>query len=68
MSETTSSRPSLDYSVLLRSAKPTPRAGFSGWWSYIEFQPDILSPQRFPIGVVVQAEGERLYFKLLDDF
>jgi hypothetical protein len=52
----------------MRSAKVTPKPGFSGWWSYIEFQPDILSPQRFPIGVVVQAEDERLYFKLLDDF
>lgn len=68
MTETTRSRPSLDYSALLRSAKPTPKAGFSGWWSHIEFQPDIFSPQRFPIGVVVQAEGERLYFKLLDNF
>lgn len=68
MSDTTSSRTSLNYSALLRSAKPTPKVGFSGWWSYIEFQPNIFSPQRFPIGVVVQAEGERLYFKLLDDF
>lgn len=68
MSETTRSRPRLDYSALLRSAKATPKPGFSGWWSYIEFQPDIFSPQRFPIGVVVQADDERLYFKLLDDF
>lgn len=68
MRETTSNRPSLDFSVLLQAAKPTPKAGLSGWWSYIELQPDIFSPQRFPIGVVVQAEGERLYFKLLDDF
>lgn len=68
MSETTRSRPSLNYSTLLRSAKPTPKPGFSGLWSYIELQPDILSPQRFPIGVVVQADDERLYFKLLDDF
>jgi hypothetical protein len=68
MSETTRSRPNLDYSTLLRSAKATPKPGFSGSWSYIEFQPDIFSPQRFPIGVVVQAEDERLYFKLLDDF
>lgn len=68
MIQPTRSGLSLDYSALLRSAKPTPKAGFSGWWSYIEFQPDVFSPQRFPIGVVVQAEGERLYFKLLDDF
>jgi hypothetical protein len=68
MSERTRGRPSLDYSTLLTSAKSTPKPGFSGCWSYIEFQPDILSPQRFPIGVVVQAQDERLYFKLLDDF
>ena len=68
MSESNKARPRLDYSVLLRSSKPTPKPEFIGWWSYIEFQPDIFSPQRFPIGVVVQAEGERLYFKLLDDF
>lgn len=68
MNETTRSRPSLDYSTLLRSAKAVPKPGFSGWWSYIEFQPDIFSPQRFPVGVVIQAEDERLYFKLLDDF
>jgi hypothetical protein len=68
MSDTTRSRPSLDYSTLLRSAKATPKPDFSGWWSYIEFQPDIFSPQRFPIGVVVQADDERLHFKILDDF
>jgi len=68
MSETTKGRTSLSYANLLRSAKATPKPGFSGWWSYIDIQPDIFSPQRFPIGVVVQAENERLYFKLLDDF
>jgi hypothetical protein len=68
MSDATKSRPKLNYATLLQSAKPTPRPSFSGWWSYIEFQPDIFSPQRFPIGVVVQADGERLYFKLLEDF
>lgn len=68
MSEIQNSRPSLDLSTLLRSAKPTPKPEFSGWWSYLEFQPDIFSPQKFPIGVVVQADGDRLHFKLLDDF
>lgn len=68
MSETKQERPSLDYSALLRAAQPTPKPEFSGWWSYIEFQPDIFSPQRFPIGVVVQADGDRLHFKLLDEF
>jgi hypothetical protein len=68
MSEATRGRPNLDYSILLRSAKGTPKPDFSGWWSYIEFQPDIFSPQRFPVGVVVQADDERLHFKLLDDF
>lgn len=68
MSETKQERPSLDYSALMRSAQSTPKPEFSGWWSYIEIQPDIFSPQRFPIGVAVQGDGERLYFKLLDDF
>lgn len=68
MNDKVENRPSLDYSTLLRSARATPKPGFSGWWSYIDFQPDIFSPQRYPIGVVVQADDERLYFKLLDDF
>ena len=68
MSGINQGRPSLDYSALLRSARPTPKPQYSGNWSYIEFQPDIFSPQRFPIGIAVQADGDRLYFKLLDDF
>lgn len=68
MSDTKEERPRLDYSVLMRSAKSTPKPEFSGWWSFIELQPDIFSPQRFPIGVIVQGDGERLHYKLLKDF
>jgi hypothetical protein len=45
-----------------------PKPEFSGAWTTLELQPDIFVPQRFSIGVVVQAPGERLHFKLLDDF
>lgn len=41
---------------------------FSGAWSTVELQPDIFVPQRFTVGVVVQSPGDRLHFKLLDDF
>ena len=41
---------------------------FSGNWSTIEIQPDIFSPQKFIIGVVVQPENNRLHFKLMDEF
>jgi len=53
---------------LSRLASPTPRASFSGAWTTVELQPDVFVPQRFTIGVVVQTPGDRLHFKLLDDF
>lgn len=53
---------------LLKVAKPTPQPNFVGAWSTIELQPDIFAPQRFTVGVAVQAEGERVFFKLLEDF
>ena len=53
---------------LSRFAVSTPKPDFSGAWTTLELQPDIFAPQRFTVGVVVQAPGERLHFKLLDDF
>lgn len=53
---------------LIKAAKSTPRPNFVGAWSTIELRPDIFAPQRFTVGVVVQAEGDRLFFKLLEDF
>ena len=53
---------------LSKFALPTPQAGFAGAWSTIELQPDVFVPQRFTVGVVVQTAGNRLHFKLLDDF
>lgn len=53
---------------LLRAAKPTPQPKFVGAWSTIELQPDIFAPQRFTVGVAVQSEGDRVFFKLLEDF
>jgi hypothetical protein len=53
---------------LLNMAQDVPAPGFSGVWSTIELQPDIFVPQSFSVGVVVQPTGERLHFKLLDDF
>jgi hypothetical protein len=57
-----------DLSSLKAVALKTPKAGFEGAWSTLELQLDIFSPQRFTVGVAVQAHGERLYFKLLSDF
>jgi hypothetical protein len=57
-----------DAAHLSRFAVATPRPTFSGAWTTLELQPDIFVPQRFSIGVVVQSQGERLHFKLLDDF
>lgn len=49
-------------------ALATPKPEFTGAWATLELQPDIFVPQRFTIGVVVQSPGDRLHFKLLDDF
>lgn len=57
-----------DFSHLRGLASKTPAPAFSGAWSTVELQPDIFAPQRFTVGVVVQTPGERLHFKLLDDF
>ncbi|MBR8211169.1 hypothetical protein KDW61_21130 [Burkholderia cenocepacia] len=53
---------------LLGLAREVPVPGFSGVWSTVELQPDVFTPQSFSVGVVIQPEGERLHFKLLDDF
>lgn len=57
-----------DPSHMTRFAVSTPKPGFSGAWSTIELQPDIFAPQRFTVGVAVQSPGDRLHFKLIDDF
>lgn len=57
-----------DPSQLSRFATPTPKPNFAGAWATIELQPDIFAPQRFTVGVAVQSPGERLHFKLIDDF
>lgn len=57
-----------DFSRLRELATKMPVPAFSGAWSTVELQPDIFVPQRFTVGVVVQTPGERLHFKLLDDF
>ena len=57
-----------DFSHLRSHASKTPPPAYSGVWSTVELQPDIFAPQRFTVGVVVQTLGERLHFKLLDDF
>jgi len=57
-----------DFSHLRNLATKMPAPVFSGAWSTVELQPDIFVPQRFTVGVVVQTPGERLHFKLLDDF
>lgn len=53
---------------LTRLATATPKPAFSGAWTTVELQPDVFVPQRFTVGVVVQTPGDRLHFKLLDDF
>lgn len=57
-----------DAAHLSRFAVATPKPAFSGAWTTLELQPDVFVPQRFSIGVVVQSPGDRLHFKLLDDF
>lgn len=53
---------------LARLAVATPKPAFSGAWTTVELQPDVFVPQRFTVGIVVQTPGDRLHFKLLDDF
>ncbi|NMM76218.1 hypothetical protein [Acidovorax sp. SRB_24] len=57
-----------DAAHLSRIAVTTPKPAFSGAWTTLELQPDVFVPQRFSIGVIVQSPGDRLHFKLLDDF
>jgi len=57
-----------DLSNLLSLATKTPKPEFSGVWSTVELQPDVFSPQRFTVGIVIQSPGNRLHFKLLADF
>lgn len=57
-----------DAAHLSRFAVAAPKPAFSGAWTTLELQPDVFVPQRFSIGVVVQSPGDRLHFKLLDDF
>ncbi|MHB8983524.1 hypothetical protein [Thiobacillus sp.] len=59
---------SADFAHLRHLATEVPPPVFSGVWSTVELQPDIFVPQRFTVGIVVQTPGERLHFKLLDDF
>ena len=58
----------IDTAHLSRIATAPPKPTFSGAWTTIELQPDAFVPQRFTIGVIVQSIGDRLHFKLLDDF
>lgn len=56
----------LEHLTTLAVSAPEPK--FSGAWTTLELQPDAFVPQRFTVGVVVQSPGDRLYFKLLNDF
>lgn len=68
MNSSTSLFRGIDAKHLSRIATETPKPSFAGAWSTVELQPDVFVPQRFTIGVVVQSPGDRLHFKLLDDF
>ncbi|QDQ82296.1 hypothetical protein [Paraburkholderia megapolitana] len=56
----------VEHLLSLAQEMPVPR--FSGVWSTVELQPDVFVPQSFSVGIVVQPEGQRLHFRLLDDF
>jgi len=57
-----------DFTYLHSVAAKAPTPAFVGEWSIVELQPDVFVPQRFVIGIIVQSPGDRLHFKLLDDF
>jgi hypothetical protein len=56
------------FSHLLKQATSSDKPAFTGVWCVIELQPDIFVPQWFNIGIAVQSAGERLHFKILDEF
>lgn len=60
--------PPLDFGGLLSKAQKMRSPAFTGTWATIELQPDLFVPQKLTVGVVVQTEGHRLHFKLLDSF
>lgn len=45
-----------------------PASPFLGRWSTLELQPDLFAPQCFSVGVVVQANQQRLHYHLLSEF
>lgn len=45
-----------------------PPSPFMGRWSTLEIQPDLFAPQCFSVGIVVQAQQQRLHYHLLSDF
>jgi|CXWL01.1.fsa_nt_gi hypothetical protein len=39
-----------------------------GSWATLELQPDLFAPQSFTVGVVIQADNDRVNYHLLSDF
>jgi len=50
---------------LKKRTAPAPTHGFAGVWRTIEWQPDLFTPQKFIIGVIIETSAKRA-FKLMD--
>ena len=41
--------------------------GFEGLWHAIDFQPDLIAPQRFTIGVALSQKGKLTHFRIAEE-
>lgn len=56
------------FAHLEKETTHVPASPFEGKWATLELQPDVFVPQQFSVGVVVQANNERLHYHLLSEF
>lgn len=55
------------FAHLRQHIEPLDSPAFEGFWSSIEIQPNLFSPQRFPVGVVVADATGKWQFRILAD-
>lgn len=52
---------------LAQGGAPERSAGFEGQWHAIDFQPDLVAPQRFTIGVALSQKGKLTHFRIAEE-
>lgn len=62
------SQGSTPFDHLVRASTEISPVEYEGIWSTLELQPDLFVPQHFTVGVVIQADNDRLHYHLLSEF